>query len=102
MPSPQSLDSLSLREKLCALPPHFTSPSLPLCSPSFTFSGAVKTSKLIKVGKSPFHFLLISEDKPSNSAQVVHFCQEREVEDETEGDREEEDEEGENGLSSCL
>lgn len=54
---------------------------------------------------------LISEDKPSNTTQVVHFCQmrelrkmeeEREEEDEMEGDREEEMKKEENGLSSSL
>lgn len=55
---------------------------------------------------------LISEDKPSNTTQVVHFCQmrelrkmeeEREEEDEMEGDREEEEmKKEENGLSSSL
>lgn len=82
MPSPPSLDSLSLKKKLYTPVLHSTSPfhPPPLSPPLvFTFSEAAKTSKLIKVGESPFNSSLNNEDKPSNRSQVVHFCQMREL-----------------------
>lgn len=76
MPSPPSLDSLSLKERLCVPPPphfkiFFTSPSPPLRSPSFFFTEAAKTSKLIKVDESPFPFF------PHSSARTSHQTERR-------------------------